>query len=250
MILWLAVTLAALSCLSFANEKPKQEDATKLASICRDQGGTWVITKHGQRGCKCPNGHYLKNVFFEVCHRSKVPAHPGETESTTVDPSQTTWGQKGQSWALSSQSRTLPEAPQLLAAFLQAVNSRDFDSALSLVNDYEVHPSRELDGVNELLRRFKSVSSREHDLRLVKTFGAVAEPQAQWSGCHYLEEFAATLVDGQDKQRAIGRITLYCAHLTAKDQGKHPIAQARRVCLEFKPVAPKFACKVGRVEMF
>ncbi|MCB0366979.1 MAG: hypothetical protein H6624_00140 [Bdellovibrionaceae bacterium] len=230
---------------------PTAYGAEDLSQICKEQGGTWIKTKHGNTGCKCADGKYLKNVYFDVCSHSRRKvirrdARPKEDKPGTG----TEWGQKGQAWALSSKRKSLPSPQEVLRSFVQELNAGNVDGAMSLVNDHDVHPSREIDGINELLRRFSSVATREWDLRKLRSFSAVAEPDAKFSGCLYFEEYTTTIADGADESRGLGRMHIYCAHYSAKSKGKYPLAQARNECPKYKPKITRFVCKVGRIDMF
>lgn len=220
-----------------------------LRQICREHGGKWLVTKHGKRGCKCSDGRFLGNVYFDICSNSKrrwirkdkPPPQEGQGNMTK-------WGQKGEAWGLSSKKRSLASPLEVTRTFVQNVNSGDINSAMGLVNDYEVHPTRNLDGINLLLRNFPSVRFRDKDLRRYRVYGAVASPRERFSGCLYFEEHRVKLFDGTDEGRMIGTMVIYCTHFSAKNKGKYPIKQARKQCLNYRPKIPRFGCKVGRID--
>ncbi|MBK7842104.1 MAG: hypothetical protein IPJ71_00195 [Bdellovibrionales bacterium] len=221
---------------------------SELIQICHENGGVWKSTRFGQRGCLCPNGQYLINVYFDVC---------GSVSKTSrrrllTDPSggpKSEWAEKGASWGLSSRKRSLSSPREVVMEFVTDVNRGDIDSAMGLVNDHEVHPSREVAGIDELLRRFRKLDYRDWDFVIQKFYSAIAEPNEEFSGCLYLEESVTTIVNGLDTSRGLGKMHIYCVDYSAKKMGRHPISQAKKLCLSYRPKKPNFVCKIGFFQM-
>jgi hypothetical protein len=221
---------------------------SELSQICHENGGVWKSTSHGQRGCICPNGQYLTNVYFDVCGSVSRTSR----RKILTDPSggpKSEWAEKGAAWSLSSRKRSLSSPKEVVMEFVTDVNRGDIDSAMGLVNDYEVHPSRKVAGIDELLKRFHKIDYREWDFLIQRFYSAIAEPNEKFSGCLYLEESITTIVNGLDTSRGLGKMHIYCVDFSAKKRGRHPISEAKKLCLSYRPKKPDFVCKIGFFKM-
>lgn len=216
--------------------------------MCRENGGVWTVTQHGVRGCRCSDGKYLKNVYFEVCATSARRSVRKTLKPTKENKS--AWAEKGQAWGISSQRRFLSTAEEVAREFVADVNRGDINSAMGLVNDYDVHPARELDGINRLLRQFSNIGFRDWDLILSRTHSSVAEPEKKRTGCVYFEEFTTTVIDNKNQSRGVGKMHIYCAYYSAENEGIYSQTDANRICHSYHPKRPQFKCKLGRIDMY
>lgn len=216
--------------------------------MCREKGGIWKETLHGQRGCRCADGKYLVNLYFEVCSAGRKSKKSKSLRGVNGIKSQ--WAEKGSAWSMSRNSRFLPSASEVAKEFVEDVNRGDIDSAMGLVNDYDIHPSRKLDGINELIRRFTEINYRDWDMVKFRKYGAAAEPGEKFTGCIYFEEFTTTLVNKKEDDRGIAKMHIYCAQLSAKNEGLFRRNQAEKVCSTYEPKNKQLKCKLGYIEVF